>query len=173
MIPPAGYTPPSKGKSRPGGSFWAIAEALIPPALGGVFALLTANFVTSTASMTAIIRELLPVLVSIVAVVGGFQTTAHSVILSLRESPAADRLRARGIWNRFVYFHAEATALIAIFLISAVIILFLNSYNNKLDHFPSLVASIIALFFVWSSCSTARNSLLVFAMLLEPKTHPE
>lgn len=123
-------------------------------------------------SVDAIIANVLPIALAIVAILAGFITTAQSLLLVLLDAPVMARLRASGHYEVLIGYFRGVGRSLAWFLVLAMAILIAHACEARLVFYNRLVPALLAGLFVWTCASGLRMNHLMFTILIKKDSLP-
>ena len=147
-------------------------EAWRPRALGLLAAAGAASAGLQHASVDAIATGVLPVALTVTAILAGFVTTALSMLLVLLDKPVVTRLRASGHYESLVGYFREVIHAMGCFVGVATGVLVLHACKKLLPWHDYLVPASLAGCFVWVCASGLRMNRLMLKLLLHKDTAP-
>jgi hypothetical protein len=112
-----------------------------------------------------LISIVLPVAISVAAILAGFQTTAQSVMLALMDSPSARFLRRTGHYDTLVGFHWVAIASLLVFIAVALAILAAKAIGDGVNQHGRLIPGVLVCLFILATAASFRVMRLMFKLL--------
>ena len=134
---------------------WAVVAGLAG-ALAGL----------SATSVNEIVGVVVPVAISVAAVMAGFQTTGQSLMLVLIDSPVIRSLRASGHYERLVSYFWASIRTLAVFIGLALAVLVLKSCRLRVPFHERAVPALLAFSFAWAAAASLRMNRLMIKLLL-------
>jgi hypothetical protein len=147
-------------------------EAWRPRAIGLLAATGAAWAGLQHTSVTAIVTSVLPVALTVTAILAGFVTTAQSMLLVLMDLPVIARLRASGHYDALVGYFLEVVRSMACFVAVAISILVVRACGLQLPAHDRLVPALLAGCFTWVCLSGLRMNRLMLKLLLHKDGTP-
>jgi hypothetical protein len=147
-------------------------EVWRPRALGLLAAAVAAWAGLQHTSVTAIVTGVLPVALTVTAILAGFVTTAQSMLLVLMDRPVIARLRVSGHYDSLVGYFREVGHSMTCFIAVAISVLVLHACSLQLPVHDRLVPASLAGCFIWVCVSGLRMNSLMFKLLLHKDTAP-
>jgi hypothetical protein len=147
-------------------------EAWRPRALGLLAAAVAARAGLQHTSVTAIVTGVLPIALTVTAILAGFVTTAQSMLLVLMDRPVVARLRASGHFEPLVGYFREVVRSMACFIAVAISVLVLDACGVRLLQHDRLVPAALAGCFIWVCFSGLRMNRLMLKLLLHKDGTP-
>lgn len=129
--------------------------------LAGLLARLPAD------SVDRLVRDVVPVAISVAAVLAGFQTTAQSLMLVLIDTPAMKALRATGHYEKLVGFFWASMRTLARFIAFALVVMVCDACRYRLPWHERTVPALLAFSFVRAALTTIRMGRLTIKLLLK------
>jgi hypothetical protein len=117
-------------------------------------------------SVAAITTSVLPVALTVIAVLGGFVTTAQSLLLVLTDKPVVARLRESGHYQSLIGYFSEVGRSMVCFFAVAISVQILHACNLRLPLHDRSVPALLAGCFIWVCLSSVRMNRLMFKLLL-------
>lgn len=116
--------------------------------------------------VNAIVAGVLPVAITVAAVLAGFQSTAHSLMFVLIETPVVRSLRVSGHYDRLVAYFKESSRSLSWFIALAVVAMILQACRITLPWHDRVVPAALSFLFVWAFAANCRVNRLMVKLLL-------
>ena len=133
--------------------------------LGFVCAIVVSRIGITKLQFSSLIKDVLPVAISVAAIFAGFQGAIHAILLSMLRSRVVRAMRKEDVYKRLIGFIRAGFGTLTLFVAVALGVLVLIS----LDLFPDKAAkwtsaSLIGLF-IWALLASVRVTLVEVKML--------
>lgn len=143
----------------------AHCERWFPYGLAALAGALTCCWNLDPTQMDRLVGTVVPVAISVAAILAGFQTTAQSVMLALLDSSSAKFLRRTGHYDTLIGFHWAAITSLLAFIGVALGILAAKAIADAINQHGRLVPSVLSLLFVLAVAASFRVMHLMFKLL--------
>lgn len=116
----------------------------------------------------ALLKDVIPAALSIAAIFAGFQGAVHAILLTMLRSRIVRAMRRTDAYDRLISFVRAGFTTLITFVIAALTVLVLNSFDALSDRAVKWSAAILIALFVWSLLASVRITLLEVKMLASP-----
>lgn len=140
-------------------------EAWYPTLLGAVVAGGFWIWPPSAQNRTDMLDEVLPILVSAVAILAGFQATAQSVMIALLDSPAVALLKRINHFQRLISYHRDAIVALLLFVLISIVVLSVRAIAADGESVDVWVFAMLLGVLAWAMATTHRIISLTVKVL--------
>jgi hypothetical protein len=113
----------------------------------------------------ALVVQVVPVTITVAAILAGFQATAESLLLAQVESRLVRSLSESGHYQKLVDYFRESARSLSWFIALAIAVLVMDACRVRVPYHERLVPAALAFFFVWAFAANSRVSRLMIAIL--------
>ena len=137
------------------------------PRVGAVIAIAAFGFQTRLKAhqLDAVLTDVLPVAITVAAVLAGFQATAHSVLIAVIDTPAWKFLQAARHDVRVIEYHAETMNALFAFIGVAVVVMIVEATVGFTGTTADVGLAVLAGLFIWSALCCVRLSRCMVKLL--------
>lgn len=143
-------------------------ERLYPLAGGVACALVMAKAGVSKPQFDSLVKDVVPVAVSVAAIFAGFQGAVHAILLSMLRSRVVRAMRKEDMYGRLIGFIRSGFGTLTLFVAASIFVLVSISLNKFPDYAAKWTAAGLLGLFVWALLASVRVTLVEVRMLHNP-----